>query len=306
MATDLVGGSSFGDYRVERLIARGGMGAVYLAAEITTGRAVALKLVRGSFAEDAEFRARFERESRLTAELDHPHVVPLYQAGEVDGVLFSATRFIDGVDLEALVAHHGTLHPRWATLVTAHVASALDAAHQRGLIHRDVKPANILIEDRGGEAHAYLADFGLSKHVSSRSGLTRTGMWVGTIDYAAPEQIQAQAVGPGADVYALGCVLYEMLAGEVPFPRARLVDKITAHTAETPPPLADTLPREFNAVVARALAKHPEQRYPSAGALAGAALAAAKKAEPVPDRPLVPLPAPGAHGSIDRGAPTAG
>jgi serine/threonine protein kinase len=306
MATDLVSGSSFGDYRIERLIARGGMGAIYLATEITTKRAVALKLVRPEFADDQEFRARFERESRLTAQLDHPHVVPLYQAGEVNGVLFSAARFIDGIDVEALIAYHGALHPRWAARVTAHVASALDAAHQHGLIHRDVKPANILVEDREGEAHAYLADFGLSRHVSSRSGLTHTGMWVGTIDYAAPEQIQAQAVGPPADVYALGCVLYEMLAGQVPYPRARDVDKITAHVAEAPPTLTDSVLQAFNAVVAMALAKRPEQRYASAGALARAALAAADGAGPAPDRPLVPPVAHAGGASIDRGAPTAG
>src|SRR5262249_32626753 len=207
---------------------------------------------------DMEFRSRFERESRLTAQLRHAHVVPLFRAGEVNGVLFSATRFIEGSDLEALIAHHRTLHPGWATLVTAHVASALDAAHQRGLIHRDVKPANILVENRAGAPHAYLADFGLSRHVGSRSGLTGTGMWVGTIDYAAPEQIQARAVGPRADVYALGCVLYEMLAGQVPYPRARDVDKIAAHATEMPPMLADSVPLPFNAVVQHALAKQPE------------------------------------------------
>ena len=306
MATDLAAGSSFGDFRVERLIARGGMGAVYLAAEATTERRVALKLVLGDLAEDPEFRARFERESRLTAELDHPHVVPLYAAGEVDGVLFSATRFIDGIDLQALIAHHGVLHPRWAALVTAQVASALDAAHERGLVHRDVKPANILIESRAGVAHAYLADFGLSKHVSSRSGLTRTGMWVGTIDYAAPEQIQAQQVGPPADIYALGCVLYEMLAGEVTYPRTRLVDKISAHTVQTRAQLPETVPGQFNGVVAQALAKQPDQRYATAGALGRAAQAAAQAAGPTPDGPFVPAIADRRSASIDRSAPTAG
>jgi serine/threonine protein kinase len=303
---DLVPGSSFGSYSVDCLIAHGGMGAVYLARETHGGRMVALKLVRAEFAEDREFRARFERESRLTAQLDHPHVVRLYDAGEVGGVLYSASHFIGGVDLQGVIAHHGALHPRWAAQLTDEIAAALDAAHARGLIHRDVKPANVLIEERGEDWHSYLTDFGLSKHVSSRSGLTRTGTWVGTVDYAAPEQIQAQAVGPPADVYALGCVLYEMLAGEVPYPRARDVDKIAAHALEAPPPLAGRVPQALDAVVARALAKRPEERYASAGELARAALAAAERAGPLPSHPLVPPAARGDRSSIDRGAPTAG
>jgi serine/threonine protein kinase len=306
MASDLLPGSRFGDFQVERLIARGGMGAVYLATERSTQRAVALKLVRDDFAEDPEFRVRFERESRLTAELDHPHVVPLLRTGEVSGVLFCATRFIDGIDLQALIAHHGSLHPRWAALLTGHVASALDAAHQRGLIHRDVKPANVLVEDRGdgGGAHAYLADFGLSKHVSSTSGLTRTGMWIGSLDYAAPEQIQAADVGPPADVYALACVLYEMLHGEAPFRRARAVDRLSAHVGEPGPALADSTPAAFIGVIARGTAADPAERYPSAGALARAALAASEQAEPLADGQLLPARRPLA--SIDRDSPTAG
>jgi serine/threonine protein kinase len=304
VATDLLPGSQFGAYRVERLIARGGMGAVYLAADLAGERAVALKLVRSELADDRQFRARFERESRLTVQLDHPHVVPLYHAGEVNGTLFSASRFIDGTDLQALIAHHGALHPAWAALVVEQVGSALDAAHARGLIHRDVKPANILLEERDGEVHAYLADFGLSKHVSSLSGLTRTGMWVGTIDYAAPEQIQAQGVGPPADIYALGCVLYEMLTGEVPLPRARELDKITAHAVESPPPLPGPLPSALGAVIARALAKAPEERYPSASCMAGATTAAVAGA-PAPAGRLIPI-AEHRGAGVDREAPTTG
>jgi serine/threonine protein kinase len=304
MLADLEPGSAFGRYRVERLIARGGMGSVYLAAETATARPVALKLVRSELAADPQFRARFERESRLTAELDHPHLVPLYAAGECDGALFCASRFIDGIDLEILLAERGSLHPRWAALVIAQVGAALGAAHERGLVHRDVKPANVLLESRAGEPHAYLADFGLSKHVSSRSGLTRTGMWVGTIDYAAPEQIQAAAVGPAADIYALGCVLYEMLAGQVIFPHARMVDKIGAHMVQSPPPLPDAVPEPFNDVVARATAKRAEDRYATAEALARDAQAAARQAPP-PDAPLL-APGSRAPGPIDRGAPTAG
>jgi serine/threonine protein kinase len=306
MARDLAPGSSFGGYRVERLLARGGMGAVYLAVEEHARRPVALKLVRSDFADDALFRARFEREARLTRELDHPHVVPLYEAGEIDGALFSATRYIDGIDLEALIAHHDSLHPRWAAALTKQLASALDAAHGAGLVHRDVKPANVLLESRDGEAHAYLADFGLSKHVSSQSGLTRTGMWVGTIDYASPEQIQAQDVTAATDVYALGCVLYEMLTGEVPYPRERDVDKMMAHAAEPPPTVTDAVPERFNDVIERALGKRPEDRYASAGALAKSALTAAEDAGPAPEGPLVPPAAGGGDAPIDRGAPTAG
>jgi serine/threonine protein kinase len=305
MCGDLPAGSSFGDYRIERLIARGGMGTVYLAREHDTDRAVALKLVRSELVDDEHFRARFERESRLTAQMDHPNVVALYGSGEVDGVLYVATRFIEGSDLEAVIAHHGKLHPRHAAAITRPVAAALDAAHERGLIHRDVKPANVLIDEHDGAINVYLADFGLSKSIASRSGLTRTGTWVGTIDYAAPEQIRAETSTIATDVYALGCVLYEMLAGDVPYPRARDVDKLAAHAAEMPALLSETVPGEFNEIIAHALAKDPAQRYRSAGALAEAALAAAERSGRPPHGTLIPGAARG-DASVDRGAPTAG
>jgi serine/threonine protein kinase len=306
MSGDLPAGSTFGGYRIERLVARGGMGAVYLASEPATCRRVALKLVLSDLADDDEFRARFEREARLTAQLAHPNIVQLYAAGEIDGALYAASRFIDGGDLEAVIAHHGVLHVLQGVAITAQVGSALDAAHACGLVHRDVKPANVLIEEHGSVATAYLADFGLSKHVGSLSGLTRTGMWVGTIDYAAPEQIQGETIGPATDVYALGCVVYEMLAGEVPYPRARDVDKIIAHISEEPPKLPPTVPHDVNAVITRALAKRPEERFDSAGQLVDSLQKAAQMAGEAPTAALLPpLGAPGGAG-IDRGAPTAG
>jgi serine/threonine-protein kinase len=299
----LIPGSLFGNYRVKRLVAQGGMGAVYLATDVQSQRAVALKLVRADAASDPEYRARFEREARLTAEVDHPHVVPLYEAGQVDGVLYSATRFIDGTDLGALIAYRRTLHPRWATLVVAQIASALDSAHERRLIHRDVKPANILIEDRGGEAFAYLTDFGLSKHVDAGRGLTRPGLWVGTFSYAAPEQIEARDIGPATDVYALGCVLHEMLTGMVPYERVRTLVKPPT-SVELAARLTDQIPRSLSAVVERATAIDPKQRYESAGDLARAALDAVRDAEPAPQEPLLPIARRVASAVLDRSAPT--
>jgi len=303
VASDLVPGSLFGNYRVTRLLARGGMGAVYLATDVESRRAVALKLVRADSASDPQYRARFEREARLTAEVDHPHVVPLYDAGEIDGVLYSATRFIDGTDLGALIAYRRTLHPRWATLVLAQIASALDAAHERRLIHRDVKPANILIEDRAGDAFAYLTDFGLSKHVDAGRGLTRPGFWVGTFSYAAPEQLEARDVGPAADVYALGCVLHEMLTGMVPYGRVRTL--ATQPTSIEPAArLTDPIARDLSAVVEQATAMDPKQRYESAGDLARAAQEAVRDVEPPPQEPLLPVARRVRSTLLDRSAPT--
>jgi serine/threonine protein kinase len=302
MFADLAPGCVFGGYRVERLLARGGMATVYLATELATARRVALKLVRADLADDPQFRARFERESQITGALGHPHIVPQYGAGDIDGVLYSATRFIDGTDLEALIAHHRVLHPGWAALVTEHVAAALDAAHAHELIHRDVKPANILVEDRSGEEHAYLADFGLSKHVGANRELTRVGMWVGTVAYAAPEQIACENVGPAADIYALGCVLHEMLVGQAAYERAGR----GGGGADSRAPLAleREIPPPFRAVIRCATAADPHRRFASAGALANAARLAAEESGPSPDGPLLP-PIPTSAGEVDRSAPTA-
>ena len=275
--TGLTAGADFAGYRVEGLLARGGMGVVYRARENESDRVVALKVIATEIAQDVYFRRRFERETRLAAQLHHPNVVPFVDSGTFEGTLFIATRLIDGLNLHEVIASEGPLTARTSTRLVEQVASALDAAHARGLLHRDVKPGNILLEGAPHEATAYLADFGLSKHVLSTSGLTRAGQWVGTIDYAAPEQIQAMEVGHEVDVYALGCVLYELLTGEVPFSRAREVQKMIAHITEAPPDVSARRPemKALDPVVHRALAKSPGDRYPSAGDLARAAVEAA-------------------------------
>jgi serine/threonine-protein kinase len=260
------------------------MGMVYRALEEGSGREVALKVVAPQFAGDLYFRQRFEREARLAAKIDHPHAVGIEDSGEVDGVLYVVMPYVDGTDMEAMLASDGALEAPLAAAIVSQVASALDAAHALGLVHRDVKPGNVLVESRDHCAHALLTDFGLAKHVASTSGLTKTGLWVGTVDYAAPEQIQGGAVGPPADIYSLGCVLYHALTGDVPFPRPREVAKITAHMMEPPPAPSEAAPRlagAFDEVIARAMAKDPADRYASAGELGRDALAAAGVDGPV-------------------------
>ena len=276
-------GSVFAGHRIERLLGVGGMGEVYLATRPDDERVVALKVVSPRIAGDDRFRRRFERESRLARGLRHEHVVGVHDAGESEGRLYLSMDYVDGVDLGAVLADRGRLDPGNAALIVEQVGGALDAAAGQGLVHRDVKPGNIFLEADREAPYAYLGDFGLSKHVASTSGLTRTGHWVGTVDYASPEQLQAAEVDRTTDVYALGAVLYRMLAGEVPYPRDRDLDKMLAHLSE-PPPLpsvaAASIPARFDAVIARAMAKRPADRYPSAGALAADALAAAREAGP--------------------------
>lgn len=299
-------GSRFAGYRLDRLLGRGGMGTVYRATEVRSGRVVALKLLRLELASDAGFSARFKREARLSAQLQHPHVVPLVDAGESEGTLYLAMDYIDGVDLAHVIAFAGAIHPRVIAAIVAQLAAALDSASELGLVHRDVKPGNVLIESRGGGPYAYLTDFGVSKHVSSQSGITAAGVWVGSIDYASPEQLQSQPVDARTDVYALGCLLYEGLTGQIPFPRGRDVDKMMAHLAEPPPRPTLTrreIPVAFDAVIATALSKLPQDRFATAGALAQAALAAAEEAGPAPSPPLA-LPVQPAQ-PVDRDAPTA-
>ena len=271
---DLDPGSIFAGYRIERVAGRGGMGLVYQATQLGLERSVALKVIASDFAEDAEFRERFKRESRLAASIDHPNVIPVYEAGEAEGRLFIAMRFVDGTDLRALIVERGRMAPEEAVGIVSQVAAALDAAHRHGLVHRDVKPANVLVTGSGEEQHVYLTDFGLVKRSDSGSALTRTGQFVGTADYVAPEQIEGKPADARADVYALGCVLFHALAGVVPFKRESEVATIYAHLSEPPPLLRDTvpgLPDELDDVVKRALAKSPEERFPSAGDLARAA-----------------------------------
>jgi hypothetical protein len=273
---DLPAGSEIAGYRVEGVAGRGGMGVVYRATDLTLERPVALKLISEDLARDEGFRARFKRESRLAASIRHSNVITVFHAGEEDGRLYIATEFVEGTDLKAVIAERGALAPAAAAEITSQIASALDAAHAKGLIHRDVKPSNVLIEHGG---HAYLTDFGLTKSTSSQSAMTETGLFVGTIDYAAPEQISGQPLDARTDVYALGCVLFECLTGRHPYPRESNVATMYAHTHEPPPSVlehAPGVPEVLDAVVKRAMAKDPDDRYPSAGDLARAALAAAE------------------------------
>jgi hypothetical protein len=270
-------GDLLGGYRIDRVVGRGGMGVVYQATHLALGRLVALKVIAPELALNPDFRARFERESRMAAAIDHPNIVPVYEAGQIDGLAFIALRFIDGVDLRTVLKAEHRLPPAQAAGVVAQIADALDAAHAHGLVHRDIKPGNVLVTGAPAAPHCYLTDFGLTKHATSHSDLTATGQWMGTLDYVAPEQVEGRAIDARVDVYALGCLFFEALTGSVPFPRESDVAKLYAHVHEPPPRASAHTPGlapEMDAVIARALAKHPDERYPSAGDLARAMYAA--------------------------------
>jgi serine/threonine protein kinase len=265
--TEIGIGSILGGYRIEELIGHGGMGVVYRATQLRLSRTVAVKVITPALAGDADFRARFESESRIAASIDHNHVVPIYEADEVDGLLFIAMRYVEGQDLRSLVESEGPLPPERAARIIAQVGSALDAAHRRGLVHRDVKPGNVLISGSGEDEHAYLTDFGLTKKLSD-AGMTKTGQWVGTLDYAAPEQINGQGVDARTDVYALGAVLYHALTGQVPYVRDSDVAKMYAHLHDPAPAVTAVkpdVPEGMASAVTRSMAKNPADRYPSAG-----------------------------------------
>ena len=275
---DISLGSVFAGHRLDAIAGRGGMGVVYKATHLALDRVVALKLIAPEISGDESFRERFKQESMTAAALDHPNVVPIYDAGEEHGQLYVTMRHVPGTDLRALI-EQGALPPAEAASIISQIADALDAAHERGLVHRDVKPGNILIEDRGGSRHAYLTDFGLTKHAASDSGMTKTGMFVGTLDYIAPEQLQGQAVDARTDVYSLACVLYQAVTGQVPYPRDSEPSKMWAHMGEDPPKVKRArpdVPDAFEEVIERGMAKKPEDRYPSTGDLGRAAVAAAQ------------------------------
>jgi Protein kinase domain len=264
-------------FRLDEMIGEGGMGVVWKARQLDLDRVVAVKLIQPNRAGDEDFRARFRRESRLAASIDHPNVVPVFGAGEEDGVWFISMRYVDGTDLgEYLRSRNSALPPADAARLISQVADGLDAAHAAGLVHRDVKPANILL-DAG--LHPYLTDFGLTKQIASQSNATRTGVWLGSVNYAAPEQIESGPVDARTDVYALGCVLFEALTRRLPYARDSEMAVMYAKVHEPPllPGQVDPrLPAEFDEVIRRALARRPEDRYPSAGDLGRAALAAAR------------------------------
>jgi serine/threonine protein kinase/Tol biopolymer transport system component len=281
---ELQPGTVIADYRIESQLGRGGQGVVYLAEHVHLGRKVAFKVLPPELADDDGFRRRFIREARLAASLDHPNILDVYDAGEADGRLFLAVRLVRGSDLGAVISREGPLDLARTLRIVEAVGDALDTAHEAGLVHRDVKPGNILIdppEGRRTEEAIYLGDFGLTKPVLATQAvgatgpLTATGYFVGTPDYCAPEQIQGHELDGRADVYSLGCVLYQCLAGEVPFPRDSIASAIVAHMTE-PPPKASlrrrNLPPEIDDVISRALAKSPAERFQTCQDL-GAALA---------------------------------
>src|SRR5438105_89164 len=266
-------GTELGGYRIVEPLGSGGTSVVYRAEHVRLGRPAALKLLTQGFGE-ADFSGRFLRESQLAASLDHPSIVPVYDAGEEDGLLYIAMACVEGDDLKTLLAEEGRLDVRRTLRILGQIGSALDAAHARGLVHRDVKPANILVAE--GD-RAYLSDFGVVKELAG-NGTTRTGSFVGTIEYCAPEQIEGQEVDGRADVYALACVLYECLTGAPPFHRPSEVAILNAHLHTPPPKLSRTapdLPAPLEPVISKALSKSPLDRYATCAELIGAARAAA-------------------------------
>jgi hypothetical protein len=262
------------------------MGVVFRARQLALDRPVALKAIAPHLAQDESFRARFQRESRIAASIDHPNVIPVYEAGELDGALYLIMRWVDGTDLRTLIASAGGLAPDRTVELLAPVAAALTAGHRRGLIHRDVKPANVLIADGDGESdHVYLTDFGIARELDGDTGATRTGVLVGTLDYTAPERIEGGRGDAASDIYAFGCMLYEALTGAVPFDRPSELAKMHAHLNDPAPSartIAPAVPVLLDEVIARAMAKAPADRFASAGELATSmqrALEAARSGE---------------------------
>jgi predicted Ser/Thr protein kinase len=268
-------GTDLGPYRIEAVIGRGGMGVVYRAEQTRLGRKVALKVLAPDLLDDEAFRARFVRESQMAAAIDHPNIIPIYEAGEEAGAFFLAMRYVEGTDLETRL-RSGSLEPREAVQLLAQVASALDAANEAGLVHRDVKPANVLIASGKGVEradHAYLTDFGLSKHRGSQSGLTQSGTFMGTLDYIAPEQIEGRPVDGRTDQYSLTAMAFHCLTGAPPFPRDTDIAIAMAHLREALPSASAArpdLPAAIDAVLARGMAKNADDRYPSSEAMVGA------------------------------------
>jgi serine/threonine-protein kinase len=302
---ELERGAVVAGYRVDSLISRGGMGVVYRVTNVALHKVYALKTLAPELTDDEQFRERFRREMRIAASIAHPNVVGIHYAGEHDGLLFLVMDFIYGTDLRHLLHESGALEPDRAVDLLVQFASALDAAHAKGLVHRDVKPANMLITVRDGEEHGYLTDFGVAKRSDNIGALTTTGAVVGTVHYMAPEQVTGDHSDARTDVYALGCVFFQMLTGAVPYERDNSIATLFAHVHDPPPPLpvelAELYPT-FGAVIEKAMAKKPEDRYLSAGdfardagcALSGirysgpATLVATGDAKPLPteDEPL--------------------
>jgi serine/threonine protein kinase len=259
--TQLEIGSEFLGYRIEELVGRGGMGVVYRAYDLRLKRTVALKLIAPDLALDERFRERFTRESEVAMTLEHPNVVPIYDAGDVDGRVYLAMRYVEGTDLRTLLRAEGALDPTRALAICSQMAAALDAAHATGLVHRDVKPANVLLDPSD---HVYLADFGLTRRLEEPGLRDGEGRSLGTPTYLAPEQIEDQPVDGRADVYSLGCLVYECLTGEPPFAGRSRLAVAWAHLEEDPPNASEHksgLPEAIDPVIRKAMAKEPDDHY---------------------------------------------
>jgi serine/threonine-protein kinase len=271
--TDPLIGTELAGFRIESLLGRGAMGVVYVARQRSPDRRVVLKLIAPRFAEDDGFRRRFLRETAATAAIEHPHILPVYAAGEEDGTLYLAMRLAEGRDLREVLGEDGPLPSSRALTIVAQIGGALDAAHAHGLVHRDVKPGNILVTRAPGEDTdvCYLTDFGVSTWTASTAAtITATGKLVGTADYVSPEQIEGRGVDGAADRYSLGCVLYECLTGRPPFGGRTPIDTLRGHLHEDPVPPSDVVPGldlAIDRVVERALAKDPADRHPTCAAL---------------------------------------
>ena len=316
MSKPLEPGSTLGPYRLTGTIGRGGMGVVYKAENTGGGEAVALKVLAAEIARSEEFRRRFLRESRYASVVEHPNVVRVLDAGEDDGVLYMAMQLVNGTNMQTLIAEERALEPQRVVNLMTQIADAVDAVHEAGLLHRDLKPGNVIVEGAGDDERAWLTDFGLGKDpIKDSVALTAAGTFVGSSAYSAPEQILAVGTDRRVDVYSMGCMLFECLTGQPPFQSELASDVLRAHVQEPPPAASGyrpTLPTEIDAVIAKAMAKEPNDRHESAGALAVAvaeALGNPPPAQPVatPETPtsqriqysppspgLAPLPAPGA------------
>lgn len=280
MTANLADGSEMAGFRIEALLGRGGMASVYLAHDLRLGRKVALKVLSPELAASPQFQRRFHRESRLLASLDHPNIVPVYQAGEAGGLLYIAMRYIEGSDVSALLDRHGRMESAVALPILTQVAAGLQAAHEAGLVHRDVKPDNVLVtgsSSGAGAGRVYLTDFGLTKHLSSLSNLTAVGNVMGTMQYLAPEQISGRPVDARADIYALGGLAFRCLTGLPPFDREDHAALLWAHLSEAPTPASECcpdLPEAVDDVIWTAMAKQPQDRFSSAAEFAEALTAA--------------------------------
>jgi pSer/pThr/pTyr-binding forkhead associated (FHA) protein/predicted Ser/Thr protein kinase len=288
---EISAGTEIGGYRIVNLLGQGGMGVVYLADNVRTGQRVALKLLTPDLARSSGFRERFIREANYASSLRHPNVIEVYEAGEQDGVLYIAMQYVEGHDLKEVLVREGRLDARRTVGILGQVASALDAAHATGLMHRDIKPGNVMIA-AGQPEHCYLTDFGLSKNPSADSiALTAQGEFVGTIDYTAPELVLGKDADSRLDVYSLGCLFYECLTGQPPFPKERDVEVLYAHIQDPPPRVSAVrpdLPPALDDVIVKAMAKKPEDRFPTCSAFIDAARTIVGEPAPAPGPPPPP------------------